>query len=142
MTEILPKYSLYKLSAVFVIILSGILMPASSNGQTKDIAPAVTKAVIDSDATELVKYFNEKVNLSIPGSDGLFSKEQAEVILENFFAKIKVTSFKINHKGGSGEGSLYYIGVLSTKERKYTTYFLLRVIQGKQVIQQLQMEAD
>ena len=142
MTEILPKYSLYKLSSVFVIILSGILMPASSNGQTKHIAPAVTKAVIDSDATELVKYFNEKVNLSIPGSDGLFSKEQAEVILENFFAKNKVNSFKINHKGGSGEGSLYYIGVLSTKERKYTTYFLLRVIQGKQVIQQLQMEAD
>ncbi len=142
MMEILPRYGFYRLSTLFVFLFGTFFLPESSIGQTKDISSAVTKAVAEGNASELVKYFNEKVNISIPGSDGLFSKEQAEVILENFFTKNKVTSFKINHKGGSGEGSLYYIGVLNTKERKYTTYFLLRVIQGRQVIQQLQLEAD
>jgi len=89
----------------------------------------------------LTKFFNNSIDLTIPGSEGTYSKVQAEQILKSFFAKYPPVSFTINHKGNSNDGSLYAIGTYKTKSQSFRTYYLSKPIDGQMMIHQLKFES-
>lgn len=114
----------------------------SSDNPEQDINGSVASAIKSGDAKALAAYFNSSIDLTVPGSDGTYSKSQAEMIVKNFFATNKPVSFSINQNGNSSEGSQYSIGTLVTAKIKFRTYFLVKKIGGKPLITQLQFEQE
>lgn len=133
-----------KITNRFVIFLAAIALILTcilpNEGMAQDVNTKVSKAIQTSNATQLAKYFNNSIDLTIPGSEGTYSKVQAEQIVKSFFTKYPPVSFTINHKGNSNDGSMYAIGTYVSKSQSFRTYFLTKPIGGQLLIHQLKFE--
>ena len=69
----------------------------------------VVAAIRGGNASQLSKYFDSRVDLSLPGKSDNYSKSQAEMILKDFFANNNVKNFIVKHKGEQN-GSEFCIG--------------------------------
>lgn len=90
-------------------------------------------------AKTLSGYFNQNVELVVPDNDNVYSKAQAQLIVNEFFNSYAPQSFSVIHQGGK-EGAQYVIGNLATKKGSFRVYFLLKKNNGKDYIHQLRIE--
>lgn len=89
----------------------------------------------------LSEYFNQDIELVVPGHDDVFSKAQAQQLVAKFFKENTPDSFTIIHQGTSGnEGARYAIGTLVTSKGNFRVYFLLKMTNNKAIIHQLRIE--
>lgn len=128
--------SLFQISIIIFLLLI-VTMSVSA----QDINGKISQAIKSSNSTELSKYFNNSIDLTIPGSEGTYSKVQAEQILKSFFTKYPPVSFTINHKGSSNDGSVYAIGTYKSSSITFRTYYLTKSIGGQLLIHQLKFES-
>jgi len=122
-----------------VLILFLFASPSFADGP-EETARLVTAAIQTGNAGELSKYLNTMVDLSVPGYDDTYSRNQASQILREFFSRYPVKSFKINKEGSSNDGSRYSIGELQTGQTNYRVYFLIKPVAGQNLVQQLQIQ--
>jgi hypothetical protein len=126
------------------IIFAGfilLLFSSSAFAQTNDMARDIAQAIRQGNAREVAKYFGQNVDLTLPGSEGTFSKSQAEVILRNFFSRNTPTGLTIPHQGTSRDGSIYVIGTMQTRGgQSFRTYFLLKKVSDNFQLHQIQFE--
>lgn len=66
-------------------------------------------------AQRISTYFGENVDLSILGKENLYSKSQAQQVLQHFFTEHKPADFKVIHKE-KAKSSEYFIGVLTSEK--------------------------
>lgn len=133
----------YRISVLLsVSLLALFLFSEKLCAQNKDITPQLEKALSAGNSSDIALHFADHVNLAIPGTDGVYSKEQAGVILKDFFSRNKPTQFKITHKGKSGEGASYFVGTLKCGNKKFSLYVLMRDAAKMPTIRQFQIEAD
>jgi len=125
----LLKYLLFTCIAVF------FAQEAKSQSIPKEIVTATQKG----NASDLAKFFNEKVELTLPSKSGVFSKEQAQFIISDFFTNNRPVSFQINHEG-KRDNSSYAIGSYVSGKEKFRFYFLTKVIDNKTVIIQIRID--
>ena len=128
------------ISLVFVFFLA--LAPSKTYSQDTDaLANEITTAIEQGSARELARFFGPNVDLTLPGSEGTFSKSQAEMILRTFFSRNVPESFSTNHQGSSRDGSVYIIGTLTTQnEQSFRTYILIKRVSDNYFLHQLQFE--
>jgi len=105
----------------------------------KDITDGVSSAIKSGNSSELSKYFNSNVELSILDKEDVYSKVQAELILKDFFSKNQPILFSVLHKGGK-DGSKFAIGNLKTNTGLYRIYFLMKGTADNLLIHQLRIE--
>lgn len=111
-------------------------------GTGSDINEDISNAIRSGNGKELSKFFGDNVDLKLLDLEDIYSKSQAEVIIKDFFAKHTVESFFISHKSQPKNDSMYSIGTLQTNKGKYRTYFFLKKLNGKFVIQEFRIESD
>jgi hypothetical protein len=99
----------------------------------------VVAAMRTGNASQLSKYFDSRVDLSLPGKSDNYSKSQAEMILKDFFANNMVKNFVVKHKGEQN-GSQFCIGLLQTKNGNFRTKFFMKQKGNQQVVQELGFE--
>jgi hypothetical protein len=99
----------------------------------------VVAAMRTGNANQLSKYFDSRVDLSLPGKSDNYSKSQAEMILKDFFANNTVKNFVVKHKGEQN-GSQFCIGLLQTKNGNFRTKFFMKQKGDQQVVQELGFE--
>jgi|SRR5690554_2850026 len=87
----------------------------------------------------LAEFFNQNIELVVPESDNVFSKAQAQLIVNEFFSTHTPHTFSVIHQGGK-EGAQYVIGNLATNKGFFRVYFLLKKNNGKDYIHQLRIE--
>jgi hypothetical protein len=87
----------------------------------------------------LATFFNQNIELRILDNDNVYSKAQAEQIVNNFFNRYVPERFNIIHQGGK-EGAHYVIGNLVTRQETFRVYFLLKQTNDKNIIHQLIIE--
>ncbi len=118
-------------SMTFLLLLIGSLFPLlSSNAQSdkSSVEKKVNHAIEAGNASELADFFTQKVDLSIPGTDDVFSKAQAEQILKAFFKEHSPNKLKLEHRGRSKLKDRYRIGKLITSNGDFRlTYFMKKV---------------
>ncbi|NWJ51643.1 MAG: DUF4783 domain-containing protein [Bacteroidetes bacterium] len=131
-----------KIIIILLTVFSVFQVQAQSEEQSKVIFENVGKAFRDGDASQLGLYFASSLDVILPGNEGTYSKQQAEMILKDFFSKNRPKSFVINHLGTSNDGSRYAIGTCRTANQNYRAYILIKNGGGKFVIRQLQLEKD
>jgi hypothetical protein len=88
---------------------------------------------------KLAAYFNENVELVVGTHDDVYSKQQAQQIVAEFFKSNKPKQFSIIHEGGK-EDSRYAIGSMVTATGTFRVYILTRVKGNSTVIHQLKIE--
>lgn len=92
------------------------------------------------DASELSVYFNASMQLAIPGKEGVYSKAQARMILDDFFENNKPVSAKLSSKGNSENGAQYVTIALSTATEKFKVSVFYRGKDSKLKIHELKIE--
>lgn len=119
-----------------LLLVCGLVMSFS----LVDPFGSVTTALQKGNVEVLSHYFDNMVEITLPGKTNSYSKSQAVVILKDFFSRNSVKSFKLIHKGKSGQGSSFGIGNLTTSNGVYRTTFFFRQKGDDMVLQELRFE--
>ena len=99
----------------------------------------VITAMKTGNTSQVAKFFDNNVEISMPDKSNSYSKSQGELILKDFFAINVVKSFEVIHKGENG-GSQYCIGTLVTKGGNYRTTIYMKQKGDQQILQELRFE--
>ncbi len=99
----------------------------------------VVMGLKNGDAAQIARFFDNTIEITIPGKSNSYSKNQAEVVLKDFFATNGVKNFDVLHKG-ENSGSQYCIGTLVTKNGSFRTTVYMKQKIDKQVLQEIRFE--
>ncbi|MBI4647328.1 MAG: DUF4783 domain-containing protein [Bacteroidia bacterium] len=130
------KVFLYFFSVIAVIITQ------SCFAQQKSVVPnGIILSLKSGNSAELAKFFNTSVEVTILDKEEIYSKNQAELVIKDFFAKHQATNFTVVHEGGK-EGAQYAIGNLTTNNGTFRVYILLKPNQNNLLIHTLRIENE
>lgn len=107
-----------------------------------DTAQDINMALRSGNFKLISSLFFSSVELNLPGSEGLYSKAQAELILKDFFQKNAPKNFTAKHGGESKDGAKFNIGTLETSSGNYRTYFFLKKEGELLLIKELRIEKE
>ena len=107
-----------------------------------DVIDDIASAIRSGNPKNISTYFIKNIDLKILDQEDIYSQQQAEMILKDFFSKHAVKTFTIAHRSEQKANSQYVIGTLDTNHGKFRTYFLIKIIDGKTRIQQFRIEPE
>jgi len=123
---------------IFTLVLSIILMGGSAFKPINGIDDVIS-ALRVGNATEVGKYIDENVELSLPDKSDTYSKAQAIMILKDFFANNVVSGFETKHTGDNS-GNQFCIGTLHTKSGDYRTTVFMKTRNGRQSVKEIKFQ--
>jgi len=100
----------------------------------------VIDALKDGKASEIGKYLDENVEITLPDKSNNYSKAQAILILKDFFDNNEVKTFEVKHKGDQNGGQ-FCVGTLQTKSGNYRTTIFMETMSGKDFIKTLRFQS-
>lgn len=100
----------------------------------------VIQALRTGNATEMAKYIDDNVEISLPDKSASYSRSQAIVILKDFFANNGVKGFEVKHKGDNG-GNQFCVGTLQTKAGNYRTTVFMKSKNGRQLVKEIRFQS-
>lgn len=103
----------------------------------EDVIGALRKG----NATELAKYVDDNIEISLPDKSDNYSKAQAVLILQDFFTNNGVKGFNVIHKGDNG-GSQFCIGTLQTRSGNYRTIVFMKTKNGRELVKQITFKPE
>lgn len=119
-----------------------ILVIAATTNASIDIITDVAGAIRTGNAREIAKYFSSNVDLTILTEEEVYSKAQAEQVLQDFLSKNTPRSFSLVHQGVKS-GAKYAIGTyVSAQGATYRVYFFIKQSGTSEVIQDLRFEKE
>lgn len=124
---------------LFLIALLPYEASIAQSGE-KNVGEKVTKAIEAGNASKLALHFTQKVDLSIPGTDDVFSSAQAEQILKEFFQEHPPEKLELEHSGTSKMEDRYRIGKLITSEEDFRLTYFMKKVEGTPRIKKLRIE--
>lgn len=101
----------------------------------------VIGAIRSGNASELSKYFDDNVELTLPDKSDNYSKAQAQLIVKDFFTNNKVKGFDLKHKSGDTPGGHFCIGTLQTSAGNFRTNVFMKIKGGKEVVKEIRFQA-
>jgi hypothetical protein len=99
----------------------------------------VISALRTGNASELSKYVDESIEISLPDKTDSYSKAQALMVLQDFFNTYEVKGFVVKHKGDNGSNQ-FCIGILKMKNTNFRTTIFMKTRNGKQIIKEIQFQ--
>ncbi len=99
----------------------------------------VVTALKNGDAVQIARFFDNTVEITMPDKSNNYSKNQAEVVLKDFFNTNGIKGFDVIHKGENA-GSQYCIGTLVTKNGSFRTTVFMKQKGDKQLLQEIRFE--
>jgi hypothetical protein len=102
----------------------------------------VVNVLNNSSVENVVKYFDNVVDVTLNNNQSTYSKSQAEMVIKNFFTKNAVTSFRIKYKGNDAyDSSFYLIGDLKTKGHGiFRVYMFFKYKSNNHFLQEMKIE--
>ena len=123
-------------------IIIGLMIVFSTFGFTLEVVDDIANAIRSGNPKNISAYFIDNIDLKVIDQEDVYSKQQAEMILKNFFTKHPVKAFSMAHKSVEKNGSQYIIGTLETTNGKFRIYFLIKTTGAKTLIQQFKIENE
>ena len=99
----------------------------------------IVTAIKNGDATEVSKYFDNTIEITLLEKSNSYSKEQAELVLHDFFASNGVKDFEVLHQS-ENSGSRFCIGNLQTNNGTFRTTIFMKQKGAKDLIQEIKFE--
>lgn len=115
---------------------------AQSTGNGTPLEDMVN-AVKNDRVTDIFKYFDNFVPLTINNAQSMYSRNQAEVVLKDFFDKNIPKEFDVTDNGSPDNTSKFIIGNLTaTNAIKYNVYILIKLKDGNYIVQDLRFNKE
>lgn len=103
----------------------------------------MTNAIRNDRVVDMVKYFDNFVPLTMNNNQSIYSRNQAELILKDFFEKNATREFTVMDNGSPDNYSKFIIGSLTaTNGIKYNVYILMRIKDGNYMLQDLRLNKE
>ena len=109
--------------------------------QTSKNIDDVISSINAGNSTRLSSYFDNTIEITFPEKSNSYSKNQAEIVIRDFFVLHQVRSFDVLHKG-ENIGSQYCIGILTTKNGIFRTTVYLKQKGDRQLLQEIRFEIN
>jgi Domain of unknown function (DUF4783) len=106
-----------------LIFLALILSAFSSKADSFD---DMMQAMKSGQTSGITKFFSSNVELTLLDNEGIYSKQQSEQMLKNFFAQHPPKNVNIQHKGSSAQGAKYAIITYEASNGKFRTYIFMK----------------
>jgi hypothetical protein len=90
--------------------------------------------------SELSKFIEDNVEITLPDKSDNYSKAQAGLVLRDFFSNSGVKSFDLKHKGDGPSGQ-FCVGTLVTKNGNYRTNIFMKVKGNKQIMKEIRFQS-
>jgi Domain of unknown function (DUF4783) len=102
----------------------------------------MVNAMKNSRVSDMAKYFDTFVPITINNNQTVYSHNQAEIVLRDFFEKNSPANFTATDNGSPDNTSKFVIGNFSTPQGvKYSVYILLK-LKGNFMIQDLRINKE
>jgi Domain of unknown function (DUF4783) len=124
---------------ISVTLLLGFALLFSSFATQTNIDGVIT-ALRSGNSSELSKYFDDNVDITLPDKSDSYSKAQAQLIVRDFFRNNGVKGFELRHKGDS-PGGHYCSGTLQTTAGNFRTNVFMKNKNGKEVLKEIRFQA-
>ena len=119
-----------------VLLLTGtLLLLLTAFTQKEDVVAALRAG----SAEKMAKYFDNMVDVSVPGKSNTFSKGQAEMVLKDFFSLNRVKGFELEHSG-SNPSANFIIGTLLTSGGTFRTTVYMCMKGDKLLVQGVEFD--
>ncbi len=125
-----------KIIGILLISVFGILNAATSDDVLVDVVNAFRKK----DASTLSVHFNRTLEIDIPGNKGMFSADQAKVIIQQYFDKNSPSNASMSHSGKSDNGNRFAIIDYSTAAGSKKAKIYLTSTSGSEKIQEIKID--
>ncbi len=110
-----------------LIFLLLVITTVSLQAQNLDtVEKNLTTAFKKGDARQLANHFSNTLSIELPNKSGSYSKDQAQMILRDFFKTHKPDGFTVNHKGENRDGSQFLIGIMQHGKDQYRVYAIMK----------------
>jgi hypothetical protein len=119
------------------IILYILFVFATSFTVQKD---EIVSALKTGNVEKMSSYFDQMIDITLPGKSNSYSKGQAEMVLKDFFNLNRVRNFEVQHSG-SNPSSNFIIGKLTTSNGDFRTTVYMRQRGDKLMIQGIEFES-
>ena len=120
---------------LFTYGIIGLLFALSSFISVDEVISAIKSG----SASQLSKYFDNTIEITLVDKSNTYSKSQAELVIKDFFNNNVVQGFEIVHKGDN-TSARFLIGTLETKNGEYRTTIYMKQKGDKQLLQELRFE--
>jgi hypothetical protein len=102
----------------------------------------ISNALTTGNIASISAYIDVHVSITVLDNENTYTKQQAEMILKDFFAKHPPKSYATVHEGTSPEGSKFTVGNLITTSGNFRTFFLIKQKGSSFIIQEIRFEAQ
>lgn len=126
-----------KVISTLAIFLSLVMVSFTAQNSNLD---EVIGALKVGKASELGKYMDDNVEITLPDKSNNYSKAQAILVLKDFFDNNAVKTFDVKHKGDQNGGQ-YCVGTLQTKSGNYRTTVFMKTKESKDYVKALRFQS-
>ena len=138
----LKMFSAKKVFMLTAVLAAFAVCPLRGSSQVvvvDSVVDCITRTISDGNADSLTSFFNKRVELLLPDYSVVSSRNQARVILRQFFAQNKPTMFTVLAQNVGNDG-ISVIGTLSSGEQSYRISFLTKQQMSQQLVYQFSIE--
>ncbi len=115
--------------------------PASAQQKDQDVFVPIGKYIESGDYEKLSAWFAENLELDVLGAINNCTKNQAKLIMKNFFTNYTPKKFSIVHKGGKTPMK-YAVGSLNAGGEKFRIILFVKSNGSVDSVQQLRIEKE
>ncbi|MBA3828852.1 MAG: DUF4783 domain-containing protein [Taibaiella sp.] len=110
----------------------------AQSGALDEMAGAVRAGKV----SDILKYFDDVVPITMNNSQSPYSRTQAEMVLRDFFIRNPPTQFMVMNSGSPDNLNSFVIGKLSTPNGRFGVYILLKQKDNNYVIQEIRLNKE
>ena len=103
--------------------------PSVESGSFSQIDPIIT-AIQGGSSSELARFFNPTISLNINGQQGEYSRNQAEIVLKDFFKKNPPLEFSLVFKNENQNSVSTYIGEYASGQSSYKVFIKVSQVES------------
>ena len=126
------------LSITFTLLIFAAKAQSSKSPMEDMVNALRTGRVVD-----MVKYFDNFVPITINNNQQIYSHNQAQVVLQDFFDKNSARDFVVMDNGSPDNTSKFLIGSFTEPNGlKYSVYILMKTKVGDYMLQELRLNKE
>lgn len=109
-------------------------------GAKAQVIDDVVSGIRNGNVTQMNKHFDNFVVITLGVNQSSYSKQQAEMVLRDFFSKNNPRNFAVMQSGNAPGNGQFAIGNLNTNTGPYQVYVLLKFKDGTYMMQEIRFE--
>jgi uncharacterized protein DUF4783 len=103
----------------------------------------MSNAIKNNRVADIAKYFDNFVPVTINNNQAIYSRNQAEVVLRDFFDKNTPKDFNTQDNGSPDNTSKFLIGNFNaTNGSKFNVYILIKMKDGNYILQDIKLNKE